>query len=284
MRVTLKHIADDSGDYIISEIGPPQHFVKHAEVAIASGLKLSAKTSHSYANEFVNVPYIPIPQQFHRRIAAMREYPISAFLANWTHHGYSPNFNAEILKWYSWDNEPKIDRLLLDLAGREFGVEAAPGFVEAWARFSKAITYYPYSDNVSRYPGPIQVGPGQPLYLDRSIPGAGGVRSWQNDLNWTKPWGPGIFLKYFGLLQPEWQRGLDVMEKAMAEVPPQKQQAARREHGIAKSILCCMRSSMNVVRFLQARKQLYAEPDKTKRDEILNAMRTIAVTGHRSVF
>jgi len=274
-RGGVRHVA---GDYIISEIGPPKHFVEHAEVAIASGLKLSAKTSHSYANEFVNVPYIPVPQQFHRRIAAMREYPISAFLANWTHHGYSPNLNAEMLKWYYWNNEPEIDRLLLNLASRQFGAEAAPGFVEAWSHFSKAITYYPYSDGVARYPGPIQVGPGQPLYLDRSVRGAGGVRSWQNDLKWTKPWGPDIVLKYFGLLQSEWQRGLDVMEKAMAEVPPNKQQAARREHGIAKSILCCVRSCMNVVRFLQARNQLYAEADKVKRDEILKAMREIAET------
>ncbi len=272
-RGGVRHVA---GDYIISEIGPPKHFVEHAEVAIASGLKLSAKTSHSYANEFVNVPYIPVPQQFHRRIAAMREYPISAFLANWTHHGYSPNPNAEMLKWYYWDNEPEIDQLLLNLASREFGAEAAPGFVEAWSHFSKAITYYPYSDGVGRYPGPIQVGPAQPLYLDRSIPGAGAVRSWQNNLKWTRPWGPDVVLEYFGLLQSEWQRGLDVMELTMAEVPPHKQQAARREHGIAKSILCCVRSCRNVVRFLFAREKLYVEADKAERDKILARMRTIA--------
>lgn len=272
-RGGVRHVA---GDYIISEIGPPEHFAKHAEVAIASGLKLSAKTSHSYANEFVNVPYIPVPQQFHRRIVAIRQYPVRALLANWTHHGYSPNLNAEVLKWCSWGNEPEIDELLLDLARRDFGAEAAPAFVKAWRHFSEAIQLYPYSDPAARYPGPIQVGPGHPLYLDRTKQSGGAVRDWQNDLNWTKPWGPAVMMKHFGMLEAEWQRGIDAMRRALAHVPPEKREAARREFSVAQSILCCVRSCMNLTRFLLARKELYVEPDKAERDRLLAKMRKIA--------
>ena len=269
----MRHV---SGDYLISQIGPPQHFIRQRDAVVACGKKLSAKTSHSYANEFVNVPYIPIPQQFHRRIAAMRQHPIRAYLANWTHHGYSPSLNAEILKWYSWDNEPEIARLLSDLASVRFGAKAAPGFIEAWSHFTKAIGYYPYSDRVARIPGPIQVGPAHPLYLDRAKKMAITWRGFVNDLAGTEPWGPRIVLEYFGLLEAHWQRGLEVMDRAMADVPPEKRETARREFGVAKSILCTVRSYMNVTRFLVARNKLYAEPDKATRDKILAEMRTVA--------
>ena len=83
-------------------------------------------------------------------------------------------------------------------------------------------------------------------------------------------------MKYYGLLETEWQRGLDAMTRALAHVPPQKREAARREFGVAKSILCCVRSCMNLTRFLVARQKLYAEPDKARRDEILAQMHTVA--------
>ena len=149
-------------------------------------------------------------------------------------------------------------------------------FVEAWRHFTKAINYYPYSDPVARYPGPIQVGPGHPFYLDRSKPGGGRVRDWQNNLVWTQPWGPEVTLKYFGLLENEWQRGIEIEEAAFKDVPEGRREAARREYGVAKSILCCVRSCRNLIRFLMAREKLYAEPDKARRDGLLAEMRSVA--------
>ena len=120
-----------------------------------AGLKLSAKTEHATAWELFNVPYLPVPFQFQRRMAAIREYPaVRALFANWVLYGYVPNLPAEIMKWYSWDNEPAVEDLLLQYAGRDFGSKAAVKFVEAWRYFGKAITYYPYSDSVCRVPGP----------------------------------------------------------------------------------------------------------------------------------
>jgi hypothetical protein len=265
-----------AGDYLISQIGPPAHFLQQRDAVIARGMKLAAKTCHSYANEFVNVPYIPIAQQFHLRIAAMRRHPIRAYLANWTHYGYCPSLNAEILKWCSWDREPPIDELLRSLAAREFGAQAAEGFVSAWDHFSRAIRLYPYSDRIARRPGPIQSGPAHPLYLDPAVKTTTSWRGFVNDLSGTEPWGPEMVLKCFGLLESEWLRGLEVMKDAMAAAPPEKMEAARREWGVAKSILCTVRSYMNLTRFLVERQRLYSERDKPKRDEILGRMRKIA--------
>ena len=272
-RGGVRHIA---GDYLISEIGPPAFFHKQKEIAIRRGMKLSTKTSHSYANEFVNVPYIPVSQQFYRRIAAIRGHPVESYLANWSHHGYSPNRNAEILKWYSWDNAGPIDRLLHDLAAVEFGDEAADGFVRAWDHFSEAIRYYPYSDPIARHPGPIQVGPAHPLYLDRAKRVPKDWRTFVNDLSGTKPWGPELAVACFEKFLERWQKGLTVMEDAMRCVPPERRDAARREFGVAKSIFCSARTYTNVTRFLAARKRLYAETDKDKRSEILAEMQGIA--------
>lgn len=269
-------IRNAAEDYVISQIGPSDGFIQQSRAVEKAGLKLSTKTEHSYSQEFVNVPYIPIPFQFHRRIEAMRKYPIRAMLANWTHYGYVPNMQAEVMKWYSWDHEPEIDDLLEKLARRDFGAKAAPAFVEAWRHFSKAINDYPYSDPVARYPGPIQVGPGHPYYLDKKKPGGGQVRDWQNNLAWTQPWGPKVVLKYFGLLEAEWQLGISVLDRAMPDVPADKQDNARREYGVAKSILCCVRSCRNLTQFLVAREELYNEQDKTRRDAILARIRSVA--------
>jgi len=272
-REGVRHIA---GDYQITEIGPAPHFLVQAEAATAAGLKLSTKTEHSYSNEFVSVPYIPATLQYHKRVAAFRQYPIRAVFANWTHHGYSPNPNAEILKWYSWDHEPKIDDLLADMARSRFGAKAAPLFIEAWGHFSKGITYYPYSDAVARNPGPIQVGPGLPLYLDATQRLPSTWRSPVNDLSGTVPWGPDVVLKSFGRLEAEWQQGVDRMSRALADVPVGQRREAERELGIAEAILCCTRSYMNLTRFLVARERLDAETEPSLRQTILDQMRTIA--------
>jgi hypothetical protein len=273
-REGMRHIA---GDYQITEVGPAPHFIIQAEAASAAGLKLSTKTEHSYSNEFVSVPYIPAPLQYYQRVAAFRQYPIRAVFANWTHHGYSPNPNAEILKWYSWNNGPKIDDLLADQARSRFGAKAAPAFIQAWHHFSRAITYYPYSDAVARNPGPIQVGPGLPLYLDAAKKLPSTWRSPVNDLSGTAPWGPEVVLKSFGRLEAEWQKGVDLMTRAMNDVPKAHRVEAERELGIAKAILCCTRSYMNLTRFLVARAQLNAAAAQSPRSEVLGRMRTIAL-------
>ncbi len=263
-------------DYVISQIGPPECFREQARAVEKAGLKLAAKTEHAVSWELYNVPYLPIPFQFQRRIAAIRQYPVRALFTNWVLYGYIPNMPAEVLKWYSWDNEPDVEELLLRLAGQEFGPRAAPKFVEAWRHFSTAITYYPYSDSIARHPGPIHVGPAQPLYLDRGKSSGKVWCTWQNSLGWTEPWGPEVTLKYFGLLEAEWQRGIALMERAMADVPADRREAARREYGIAKSILCSVRSCRNVIRFLVSREKLYRQRDAARRQQLLAEMRRVA--------
>ena len=100
--------------------------------------------------------------------------------------------------------------------------------------------------------------------------------TWQNSLGWTEPWGPRVMLKYFGLLEGQWQRGIEIMERALADVPAARREAARREYGIAKSILCSVRSCQNVTRFLMAREKLYREPDAAGREFLLAEMRRVA--------
>ena len=183
-------------DYVISQIGPPECFREQARAVEKAGLKLAVKTEHAVSWELYNVPYLPIPFQFQRRIAAIRQYPVRALFTNWVLYGYIPNMPAEVLKWYSWDNEPAINELLLNLAGQEFVRRARPKFVQAWRHFSTAITYYPYSDSIARHPGPIHVGPAQPLYMDRGKSSGKVWCTWQNSLGWTEPWGPAVTLKY----------------------------------------------------------------------------------------
>ena len=65
-----------------------------------------------------------------------------------------------------------------------------------------------------RYPGPIQKGPSQPLFLDPAIKNFGPCRAWQNDLAWTNPWGPELTARQFRRVEEEFQSGIADLKKA----------------------------------------------------------------------
>ncbi|MCX6623070.1 MAG: hypothetical protein NTY38_18780 [Acidobacteria bacterium] len=144
----------------------------------------------------------------------------------------------------SFDPAPQGEDMLRELARNNYGQAAIPHVLKAWRHFSEGIQQFPYSDNVSRLPGPLQKGPSNPLYLDPSIPSSGRWRAWQNDLKWTQPWGPAIAAKYLRVVRDHFHQGI----AELAQVP-----AAAGEWRIARTIESSLDSTLNLIAWLEAR-------------------------------
>lgn len=265
-----------AGDYTISVVGPPEGFVRQYEASRAAGLGVVAKTEHAIAQEFIAVPYIPCLPQWHARCQKLGEFALEGFLANWCHYGYTPSRPAEILMWYSWSPAPPLGQLLEDIAQRDFGPGTGPLARSAWAHFTKGIQYYPTSNPVTKVPGPIQKGPSQPLFLDPKVKNFGSWRSWQNDLNWTQPWGPELTEKCFLQLKTEFDAGIDELRKARAIADPRCHAALDAEIGVAETISRSVHTILNLMQWVPLRDAYAAAEPGPKREQLRKQLLGVA--------
>jgi len=255
-------VEDRAYDYTISYLGPSDNFRLQLPLVEKTGMPLWVKTEAMVSQEFVQAPYIPVPQRWivrYRRIAA---YPrVSGLFMSWNHYGFVPSRAAELAKWYTWDPMPEGSELLLEIARRDFGAAAAPLFVQAWERLSDAIGNYPLSDYTSRT-GPVQKGPAHPFFTDPGYqPRHGQRRQFYNHLNWTLPWDIPIARKYFGAMERSWANGVELLHKAAAAVAPEDRAEASREIGIAEMQLSCISMALNLMEFYQLRAELGGPAD-----------------------
>lgn len=270
-------IRHQTEDYNISNLGPPALFINEYSAAQRSGLKVMAKTEHAISQEFIFVPYIPCMGQWYRRISRMRDYNITGFFGNWDHYGYTPSIPADLINQMSFDPAPTEDKLLNDLAAKEFGPAAAPYVVGAWHNFSRGIREFPYSDPVARLPGPLQKGPSQPLFLDPYVKGFGPWRSWQNNLNWTRPWGPRVTAKYLSRLEELYANGNAELETARRLAPEPYRSALASEWRVGETIQYSVQTVLHLIKWIELRKQFFATASKSQRAQLAVKLEAIAL-------
>ena len=214
-----------TGDYNLTLAGPPEHFVEQYRDARAAGLEFLAKTEHAVSQEFIFVPYNPAMEQWYRRIARIRDFDVAGWFGNWCHYGYLASLPAQLINRMSFDPVPAPGTVLYELASSAYGERAASRMVAAWKEYSDGIRLFPYSDRVARTPGPLQKGPSHPLWLDPGVKSFGQWRSWQNDLEWTRPWGPDVAAKYLGQVKEHFSRGIAATEAARGETSGRRRAA-----------------------------------------------------------
>ena len=277
MIIEKDGIKHQTEDYILSAVGPPELFVDEYKEAGRDGLAMMTKTENSVSQEFIFVPYIPCMEQWYQRIAKIREYHLQGWFGNWFFYGFTSSRTEELINRMSFDPAPSMEDLLRQVAERDFGYEAAPYALRAWRDFSEAIRAYPYSDEVARYPGPLQRGPSNPFFLDSSVSNFGRARAWQNDLKWTSPWGLEITAKYLGLVEDWFQKGDAELEHARHVAPREYRSAIDSELRIGRTLQSAVRSTLNLIAWLRARDAYDAANSESERRNSLDAMRTVAV-------
>ncbi len=257
-------VVDIAYDYTIALLGPSENFQMQMPLVKKAGLPLWIKTESMISQEYVQGPYIPIPQRFIERYRRIARYPqATGLFLNWNHNGFQPSRVVDLVKWYTWDPMPEGSTVVRQMAERDFGDRAAPLFVEAWSKLSEAIASYPLSDNTSRN-GPFQKGPAHPFFWDESYrPHHHEKRQFFNSLEWTEPWDVTIAGKYFGRMERGWTEGVRLMQQAVALTTPEDRTGARRELGLATMQLSCVRMALHLMEFYHLRRELQTAQDRT---------------------
>ncbi len=257
-RDGVKHF---TGDYNLTLVGPPQQFVDQHRLTTESGNEFIAKTEHAISQEFIFVPYIPAMEQWARRIDKIREFRLGGWFGNWCHYGYTPSTPARLINRMSWDPAPASGEALETLARARFGA-AASRVRNAWRHFSDGIREFPYSDRVSRTPGPLQKGPSNPFFLDASVPAFGLWRAWQNDLKWTEPWGSEIATKYLRRVLEAFQAGIRELDQGRAQAQGAEREALEEEWRIARTIESSLQSTLNLAEWIRVRDLARDAPER----------------------
>jgi hypothetical protein len=261
-------VTNHAEDYIICELGPSEYFRSMMKEAQAAGLRLAAKTEHATALEYVAVPYYPCLQQWCARAEKLAEFPLDTLWATYCHYGYTPGRTADVLMWYSWTNGPTGEELLRRLARRDFGPGTEDRAVAAWEHFTRGFRNFPYSNGVNKYPGPLQTGPSQPLFLDPQEKAMGTARAWQNSLNWCGPWGPKITADCFGLMADEFDKGVECLREARKVATVEGKAELDREIGVAETMKRSALSMINMIRWVPLRDAYAATEAGAKKEEI----------------
>lgn len=223
-------VKNRTDDYACCVTGPSEYFEKVYYAAASSGLKILAKTEVSFGQEFVGIPYIPSLAQHQRRWDSMREKELAGYMGDYIHRGFVPSPCTDLMRQnifetkvngHLWLEDP-VSKLEF-VASLNYGRGASRSVVEAWDKFSEAMSeYFPYSPGVCRYPGPLQASPSQPFYLDKNKEvKRRAARYNTNDLQWTKAysegkeisgWDSGLLLKCFKGFVEIYEEGIKILK------------------------------------------------------------------------
>lgn len=154
-------------DYTLSFAGPGAYFKSEAEAAKKRGIRLYSMTNTGGLTwDFGVIPYEPMPQQWIKRLEAMRQAKQRWGLCGVmeTHHyGFYPSFISKLVKWSCLEPYEDMEDILRQILIGEYGEEAFQNVYRALELWSEAINFYTPT-NADQY-GAFRVGPSYPFCL-----------------------------------------------------------------------------------------------------------------------
>jgi hypothetical protein len=272
-------------DYTVSFVGPGKYFRSEAMAAHECGIPLYAMTNTGGLTWDIGVvPYLPVPYQWRRRHEALLEahekWGLQGLMES-HHYGWWPSFISELAKWAYWRPAVDPEVILGQIAVRDFGRKGAEHALEAWRKWSAAITHY-VPTNEDQY-GPFRVGPSYPLvFLDDDVdfPSASyahfGSRILKTLYCSHAPGDVEAEINLFQQMLDLWRAGLEQMEQAVSETPPAKLADAMRMRLLGEFILCCTQTTIHVKRWYLLSRQLRNSDDVRLKKRVLDDMAALA--------
>ena len=157
-------------DYSLAFEGPGQYFISEAKIAAERGIKLYTQaTAAGKTWDFGNAPYEPMPGQWQRRYAALRDahdkYGLVGIMES-HHYGVYPSFITRIeKKCYEYIRESD-EKILRDVVGT-FSRGETDRCTTAFTLWDEAIRLYPPNDE-EQYCA-MRIGPAYPLAFLRPM-------------------------------------------------------------------------------------------------------------------
>jgi hypothetical protein len=280
-------------DYTLASVGPGAYFRSEAEVAHERGLRLYTMCNTGGLTwDWGDIPYEPLPYQWARRHAALRDareqWGLSGLMES-HHFGWWPSFVSDLAKSNYWTPGPSSDDMVAAIARRDFGEDAAPFAVAAWRDWSEAIRDY-IPTNEDQY-GPFRTGPSYPLVF-RQVP--------RFPIESHAMWGDRIFhtdyradigsramqtagaarigteIRILRQMADRWRQGLEHLGDALARTPDCKRPEAERMRGLAAFMLAGVHTTIHVKQWWQLRQRPFGEADRDVARGLLDEMVALA--------
>lgn len=230
-------------DYSLSQVGPgeeAENFWKHAR---KRGMETSAKIQMNNSWEISAVPYIPVPYLVQEHLQNLDKEGIRGLILSWTLGGY-PGGNLSLL--YA---TPEM------IAERLFSTPLlAEKICKAWRIFSESFRNFPFHNGSVLYRSPVNYGPKNLLYLEKTFYTASMLGFPYDDLeSWRGPYPEETFIHQFELLTEGWKKGLDLLKEYPLPVTEKEKKAYNGICIIAETVYIHLRSTFLQASFIRER-------------------------------
>ncbi|MCL4853260.1 MAG: hypothetical protein KJZ78_18025, partial [Bryobacteraceae bacterium] len=131
--------------------------------------------------------------------------------------------------------------------------------------------------------GPLQKGPSHPFFLDPKIPNFGRWRSWQNDLEWTKPWGPAVAAKYLAKVRAEFVKGAALLDEARTASNGKYREALDAEWRIATLLESSLATVLHLIDWIEARARFYSARSDSERATAAYELESVLIAERANV-
>ena len=254
------------GEYSVSAVGPGPRATRHWKLAQEAGLKTVAKVQLNNSWELSTVPYLPVMDLVAEHCHNLASAGVDGMMLTWSMGGY-PSPNLEIAARFRVKGSPRpagagqgvrastvtsaiptIEEVLNSLAAERYGAEGAPLARKAWTAFSTALREYPFHISVL-YECPVQVGPANPLYLEKTGYKATMVGIPYDDVTaWRGAYPTEVFATQFEKVAAGWRLGIPAL-RAAANSPPERREEAQTELRFAEAAQVHFQSVANQTRY-----------------------------------
>ncbi len=262
------------GEYSISVVGPGPRATRHWAIAEEAGLKTMAKVQINNTWELSAVPYLPVLDLTAEHCTNLLSSGVDGMMLSWTLGGY-PSPNLKLIRMFDREPVPSKEKALDELAVELFGTDGASFGRKAWSAFSKAFQEYPYNGSVL-YRCPAQYGPSNLLYPTPTNYPSTMIGFPYDDVDgWRGPYPADIFAQQFGKIVTGWKEGLIDLEKAVANTPQEKKQAAQSQLRFAKAACLHFATVANQTRFSVLRDELLNQKNSLSEEDRKQKIDTI---------
>ena len=251
------------GEYSMSAVGPGPRATRHWKLAKAAGLKTVAKVQLNNTWEISSVPYLPVMDLVAEHCHNLASANVDGMMLSWSLGGY-PSPNLEIAARFRGQPTPSAN-VVLDAVATEYYGEGGQLARKAWSAFSTAFREFPYGCSI--YATPAQMGPANPLYLEKTgyMPSMVGI-PYDNVQQWRGAYPAEVFADRFTKIAKGWKSGIPYLKAAVAKAPPNRRAEVQAELRYAQAALIHFQSVANQTRFILARDTL-AQPSNDRPTE-----------------
>ena len=229
-------------DYSISQPGPSEETLAVWEHAKKLGIKIIAKVQINNSWELSSVPSIPVPYLIREHLDNLKKAGVTGLMLSWTQGGF-PGGNLELLR-----------AIPEEIAAAKFTQETAEKICQAWKFFSDAFREFPFDGSHVAYTAPMNVGPQNLLYPEKTGYRATMIGFPYDDLAfWRGPYPEDVFEDQFRKICSGWEKGLKILKEIEPQILPAEKAEFQEICVLAEASYCHLYSTLQQIRFIRIR-------------------------------